>query len=521
MAAVLLLAVFAGGCGSEKAAEVSTPNSAAEIQEQNIFRVNLLSKPFTLDPAQGVTESELLLARALYSTLVEYKEGDVVPALAKSWRYSADGKELTIQLQDNLKFSNGRPLTSSDVEFSLERVQDPGLASPYAPLLSAELGERETAAAAITITSTDSLVIRFPVPRKDFIELLAHPCFSIVSRESVQKNNYGFGADFSSAQNVVTSGPLSIVEWVDNQIISLEPNKHYFPGPLSLDRIELVIDSSSPTTLYDFGTEYLDMAFLRTPDIKRLTTEYPDVAEQLVAGSASEVYFLAINPNTKFFNTLQTRQAVMGVVNVSALVESSEIFVPAARPLRRLPRGGAGSNIDPKSLLWSAGYVGEKKPPQLVLGYPPGEISRFIAEHLKGQLESTLDLKVNMKESPFQRRQLFDNGADLSLIRWTIPYPGPSAYFPYFFSQGENPFTYEHARGEMEDYYFSEIGKMEKAAQREYYYNLISDAISQEMVLNSLVEAKNVYVIQSKKDSDHQLVNILLGHGDKGNTPGN
>lgn len=509
VAAVLFVVFITAGCGSEQPAALSPPGNMNAGRDLNVFRANLSSNPLTIDPAQAVTESELALVRALYGALVEYEGGSLKPSLAESWHYSEDGRQLFVKLRKGLKFSNGKPITALDVEFSLERIANPALASPYASLLAAEIGEQNSVMEAVAVSGTDTLVISFSLPRKDFTELLAHPCFSIVNKECMEKDNYGVGFDVSKATTVVASGPFSIIEWVKNKSISLEANKNYY-DPVELDRLELLVQDDIGTTMYDFGTEYLDMVFLRTPDIKRVTTEYPDIAGKLAAGPSFSVYFLAINPQVPFFDTIQTRQAFLAALEASELVDASEIFVPAEHPMKKPSesRGGFYTN-DPKNLLRNAGYGGDKKLPELVLSYPSGKISYFVAEGIQRQIDRTLGLKVDLKEIPPQRSRLVDSGTQMSLICWNIPFPGKSAFFPFFFTGGGSPFTYSQRVGEAGKLYFDETGKIEKPSQRDYYYGLISDAISQELVLLPLVEVKNVYVLQEDKDLDSTLLNIF------------
>ncbi len=54
----------------------------------------------------------------------DYKQ---IPWLAKSWKLlTIDGKEvLEVELRQGVKFQNGDPLTSADVEFSYNRFSDP------------------------------------------------------------------------------------------------------------------------------------------------------------------------------------------------------------------------------------------------------------------------------------------------------------------------------------------------------------------------------------------------------------
>jgi peptide/nickel transport system substrate-binding protein len=47
-----------------------------------------------------------------------------VPGLAEAWTTSSDRRSVDIRLRDGLKFSDGQPLTSSDVAFTLEAIYD-------------------------------------------------------------------------------------------------------------------------------------------------------------------------------------------------------------------------------------------------------------------------------------------------------------------------------------------------------------------------------------------------------------
>jgi peptide/nickel transport system substrate-binding protein len=62
----------------------------------------------------------------LNSRLVEFDHATqtYVPGLAEAWTTSPDHRSVDIRLRDGLKFSDGEPLTSSDVAFTLEATYD-------------------------------------------------------------------------------------------------------------------------------------------------------------------------------------------------------------------------------------------------------------------------------------------------------------------------------------------------------------------------------------------------------------
>lgn len=52
------------------------------------------------------------------------KDNKLAPGLAENWEYDAGSHTWTFHLRDNLKFHDGKPLTSADVKFTLESILD-------------------------------------------------------------------------------------------------------------------------------------------------------------------------------------------------------------------------------------------------------------------------------------------------------------------------------------------------------------------------------------------------------------
>jgi len=87
----------------------------------------LSSPPKTFNYLLANDESSILTAFFLLnSRLVEFDHSTqtYVPGLAEAWTTSSDRRSVDIKLRDGLKFSDGQPLTSSDVAFTLEATYD-------------------------------------------------------------------------------------------------------------------------------------------------------------------------------------------------------------------------------------------------------------------------------------------------------------------------------------------------------------------------------------------------------------
>ncbi|GAB1483531.1 ABC transporter substrate-binding protein [Treponema sp.] len=68
------------------------------------------------------------LNSSIYDYLVEMdaKTGELMPALAESWK-SSDGITWTLTLRKGVKFHDGSDFTAEDAKFSIERTQDPAV----------------------------------------------------------------------------------------------------------------------------------------------------------------------------------------------------------------------------------------------------------------------------------------------------------------------------------------------------------------------------------------------------------
>ncbi len=121
-----LTALFAAGLGvSAEAAD--TPVKGGTL----IW--GLSAEAGTMDCGGTDTFAVIHTVGAFYSLLLKVDLDNYTKVkgdLAKSWKISDDGKTYTFDLHDNVKFSDGTPLTSADVKASYDRYRTPPRASP-------------------------------------------------------------------------------------------------------------------------------------------------------------------------------------------------------------------------------------------------------------------------------------------------------------------------------------------------------------------------------------------------------
>ncbi|HEV2671705.1 MAG TPA: ABC transporter substrate-binding protein, partial [Gemmatimonadales bacterium] len=137
-------------CGDEAARRGATVLFASGADLQSINPL------LTLHPlARQVQRYVLLTTLARYDSLLVPQ-----PYLARSWRWSADGRALTFRLRTDVRWHDAVPTTARDVVWTLQAARDPATGYPR----SAEL---ETLASVAALDDS-TVELRFTRPAGDF-----------------------------------------------------------------------------------------------------------------------------------------------------------------------------------------------------------------------------------------------------------------------------------------------------------------------------------------------------------------
>src|SRR6218665_521734 len=124
-------------CGDGQAPVAKATGQGSGPQYGGRLRLGIIdgSQSGNLDAHKPVG-SGIIRGFALYSKLWEWDE-NMLPrlALAEEAQVSADAKVWTLRLHKDLEFHNGKTIDADDLAFSIRRLTDPQLASPFAALL--------------------------------------------------------------------------------------------------------------------------------------------------------------------------------------------------------------------------------------------------------------------------------------------------------------------------------------------------------------------------------------------------
>ena len=103
-------------------ASCSIDNFKNSDMERSRLVYSILSDPKTFNYALS-SERPNIFGLTYKGLIAEnYETGEIEPELAESWEFSDDGLSLTYTLRENLKWSDGEPLTADDVVFTYNDI---------------------------------------------------------------------------------------------------------------------------------------------------------------------------------------------------------------------------------------------------------------------------------------------------------------------------------------------------------------------------------------------------------------
>jgi peptide/nickel transport system substrate-binding protein len=323
--------------------------------------------------------------------------GEVEPALAKSWKISPDGKQIVYVLKDDLKWSDGQPLTVDDVLFTYRDVYlNKDIPTDFRDVL--RIGKT---GALPTVRKLDERRIEFSIPEPfaPFLRVTGAGILpkhilqkSIETKDSEGKPNFlsVWGTSTQPLSNIVVPGPYTIDSYRVGERVILHRNPYYWRrGPKGealpyIERIVIQVVESTDTDLLQFRSGGIDITGV-TPDyFSLLKREEKKRGFKIYSGGPSlTTSYISFNLNrgqskggqpfvdpikSKWFNTLEFRQAIAHGINRQQMLNNiyqglgdfQHSIIPVQSPYYYSPKQGLPTyDYSPekaKALLQKAGF---------------------------------------------------------------------------------------------------------------------------------------------------------------------
>ena len=392
------------------------------------------------------------------------EKGKTVPALAKNWDVSADGKTYTFHLKD-AKWSNGDKVTANDFVYSWKRIiknagnyaymlGDDGASVKNASQLI-DLGPKATDEQMNTLgvkaVDDKTLVVELNNKVPYFTDLMAFPCYFPQNEKFVEKcgKNYGTKPEYT-----LSNGAYKMTKWIKgNKATFTKNDKYYDAKSVKTKNLEMYLVQDPKTAAQNFDNGKVDYATINSTLVDKYKGK--DTFKTIREGYLA---YLICNFKADTTANKNLRHALSYAINRKDLCDNilkdgsqpATGFVPAQlckSPSGKDFREESGKYVD-YDVKKAQEYLDAAKKElgtdtitvDLLYGTDESPMDTF-AEYLQGSFTKLKGLKVNMvatvKKDRIYNREASGN-FQIACTRWAPDYADPTTFLNVLASSNSN-----------------------------------------------------------------------------------
>ena len=296
----------------------------------------------------------------MYETLVEVKNGEIIPALAESWNVSEDGLTYTFHLKENVKFSDGSDFDAEVVKLNWDAL--PGIMGQYN--------------GAYGVTST--LIDNAEVIDKHTIALhLTKPYYGVLNDLAIMSpmgimGKAAYNEDLTLSDAVLTAsfgtGPYMYDGNYDGTTYTFVRNPYYHGDAPDIDSFTVTVITDTNAAVLALRNGEIDMLWGSHAISYDAMSEFENDSKfkTLQDEKVQNVTYLSFNVSKAPFNDVDVRNAVAMTIDKTSLcktvynglVAPTNRLFPTSYPYCNTDTEGKKFDLEEaKLLLDEAGYV--------------------------------------------------------------------------------------------------------------------------------------------------------------------
>ncbi|HCI78263.1 MAG TPA: peptide ABC transporter substrate-binding protein [Ktedonobacter sp.] len=420
----------------------------------------------TLDPALAHDTASLNAIQMIFTGLVQLNDKlEVQPQLAASWQVGADGVTWIFHLKPNLKFSDGTPLTSQDVAYSIDRALQPATQSTVAPIYLALikdsdqlLGGKISTLIGDSLLTPDANTISILTNKKAayFLDMLTYPCSFVVEKGLITK----YGETFTN--HLIeggSSGPFKVSQYIHGQEIDFIPNNNYYNAKPQLQHVRLAFYQQASTAYTAYQHHMIDETELPSSQLATAHTQ-----SDFVQVPQLWINYYTMNYLVKPFDNVHIRQAFALAINKTQLANTvwkgtaiaTNHIVPQGMPGYNShltgpdgTQGLSGNATKAKSLLQlglrEEGWSSVVQMPPITLTYAAGasnfdaEVAMMVSmwQNILGITVATQAIDYNTLLDRVTAATNNPQGLQFWGLAWVAEYPDPQDWLSLQFGNSE------------------------------------------------------------------------------------
>lgn len=398
----------------------------------------------SMNPLYATTSSEKTLTKLLFSSLLSADAyGNLGNDLAESVKVDDTGKIWTVTLRSNIKWSDGKPITSEDVKYSFNLINNPSSKTSVS-----------TGFSNVKIEQVDELTIKFILPAV-YVAFYDALDFPIVPAHILSDTDPALVYEHEFSTNPIGSGPFVFNALQStasgNKIVHLNQNPNYHRGETMLASFAIRTYNSAADIADALNksevTASAELGVLSNPGITNASIYTKKT-------SINSGAFAFLNTMSSTLSNTKIRQAIRYGIDVDSiregLVDQTELNYPilSSQIDIKFPEIPSHNSETANELLLGAGYklddnkkLVDSEGDHVVLNVATVSTGNLpdIAVRLETQLvELGFEVNLNIFETESATSQSFFTNVirprDYDILLYEIDMGNDPDLFPYYHS---------------------------------------------------------------------------------------
>ena len=419
--------------------------------------VNMWSEPKTIDPSLNTMKAVNVYIIHAFEGLTKLdSNNNIRGGMAESWDISEDGLKYTFHLRTNAKWSDGKPVTANDFEYSWKRALNPKTASDYsytmeiiknAEKINAGLMDYDNLGVKAIDDYTFEVILENPTVY--FLDFIADTGIFMPLRKDIIET---YGDEWTlKPETYIGNGPYKMTQrLIDDKIVFSINTNYYSKEEQIAKKITFILTSDPNTAIAGLKNGTIHFSALETPalEIENLKSE-----NYIYLNNSLGVYYLELNITNEALKDKRVRQALSLAIDRNYMVSKvingipAGAFVPAQiKGLNGTFRNESKDYIDvnnhkdnvkkAQSLMAEAGYNNGENYPILELKVSPGNFLK--GETIQQMWKENLNITVQLIQEEFtvSIQDLIEKNYQLSRMGWIADYNDPMAILDVMLSYG-------------------------------------------------------------------------------------
>jgi ABC-type transport system substrate-binding protein len=407
--------------------------SCAKKPDTNTLVMIIESSPTNLDPRVGTDAQSERIDELIFDPLVHRDDHfNLVPWVAERWEIP-DPKTYVFHLRQDVHFHDGKPLTSRDVQWTLDTLRDGSLISlkttTYRLISQVDAPDDRT------------VILHLSEPDATLLYNLSDGVFGIVP--------YGSGKQFN--RSPVGSGPFRFVSQEPDSQVVLARNDSYWGEHAKVERVRLTIVPDATTRALELRKGSADISpsgSLSADMIGTLRRDSKLVVEQQ---PGTVLAYMTFNLRDPILKDIRVRQALAHAIDRAPMLHylfgDQGRLADSVLPPQHWAYSGDVQHYayDPaqaNALLDSAGYPRGKDGIRfhLLMKTSTEETTRLLAAVLQQQLRQVgIALDIRSFEFATFYSDVLKGAFQLYSLRWIGGNEDPDIFYYAFHSSSFPP----------------------------------------------------------------------------------